>query len=124
MGKLVLFLFEWLPFAFCLLVTSTDGMAQNREATAASYVELGDKFAGHADLERAIGAYTVALQFEPAYVPAYFKRGLAEQQREHLDAAIADYTKTLEMAPNCAEAYDNRAQVFAIRQELEKAFAD
>ena len=56
--------------AFCALAASYDLSAETRKQTAASYIDLGDKFAQQGDLQRAIGAYTIALQFAPDFVPA------------------------------------------------------
>ena len=85
-----------------------DLRAQSPAATAASYVDMGDKFARNGELKLAIGAYTVALDYQPDFSLAYFRRGLARQQHGELGLAIGDFTKTLELVPNCAEAYANR----------------
>ncbi len=70
-----------LCIALCLLATVDNLPAQTRKATAASYIELGDKFARQGDFDRAIGAYNIAIQFAPDFALAYFNRGLARQAR-------------------------------------------
>src|SRR5262245_6343970 len=98
--------------------------AQGREATAASYVELGDKWARAGELGRAVSAYSIAIDFMPEFAQAFFKRGLVQQERGSFSEAISDYSKTLQIEPDCAEAYDNRAYLHAVQHEVAKAFAD
>ena len=63
MGKSAFF--GRLCIALCLLATVDILPAQTRKATAASYIELGDKFARQGDFDRAIGAYNIAIQSHP-----------------------------------------------------------
>jgi tetratricopeptide (TPR) repeat protein len=97
--------------------------AETREATAASYVELGDKFAKQEDFARAIGAYNIALEFVPDFAPAYFKRGLVRQTRGDFPAAIADYSKCLETV-QWTEAFYNRGTLLLKEGDLNGALAD
>src|SRR5689334_7859207 len=112
-----------LYLALCLYA-STNLAAESREATAASYVELGDKLARGGNLDLAIGAYGVALQFAPDFAHAYFSRALAYQARGDFSKAVADFTKTIDIVPQCAEAYANRAYVLALSHEVDRAFGD
>src|SRR5262245_52957283 len=107
-----------------VLSAAADLRAESPEATAASYVEMGDKFSHQGALKLAIGAYTVAIAFAPEFAPAYFHRALAYQSRNDLSLAIADYNKTIGIVPGCAEAYANRGYVFALQDDGEKAFSD
>src|SRR5262245_61691685 len=93
---------SYLALAFCVLVIHADLAAQTRTQSALSYVELGDKFANHGDLDRAISTYGIAIQFAPDFAPAYFKRGLARQAKQDVSGAISDYGKTIEIDPRCA----------------------
>src|ERR1051325_2355989 len=102
---------KWMPWVICLLTFGLSSQlfaAETRKATAASYVELGDQFASAGDFNRAIKTYGIALQFDPDYAPAYFRRGLARQDGGDLSGAVADFSRTLEIMPQCAEAYANR----------------
>src|SRR5262245_9136311 len=95
-----------LYLVLCLYASATLA-AESREATAASYVELGEKLARGGNLDLAIGAYGVAIQFAPEFAHAYFSRGLAYQTRGDLSKAVADFTKTIDIVPQCADAYAN-----------------
>src|SRR5688572_27114108 len=102
-----------LCFTLCLAAATATAGAETRKETALSYVELGNELTRNNDFDRAIGAYNIALQFEPMLALAYFNRAYAEQARGKLLEAVADYNKTLELVPECAEAYANRAYVLA-----------
>src|SRR5215475_14630522 len=88
-----------LSLALCLAASVGYAAAETREETAASYVDLGDKFAHQGDFKRAIAAYNIALQFAPDFAPAYFNRGLVYEAQGESLKAIADYTRALEIAP-------------------------
>src|SRR5215510_2789654 len=85
-----------------VIAVAADLRAESPEATAASYVEMGDKFSRQGALKLAIGAYTVAIEFAPDFAPAYFHRALAYQSHNDLSLAIADYNKTIGIVPGCA----------------------
>src|SRR5438552_2631319 len=95
-----------------LLVAFTNKLpAETRKTEAASYVEQGDKFAQGGDFERAVGAYNIALQFEPDFAPAYFRRGLAQQARGDFSRAIADFDRAIKINSRQPEAYANRGLI-------------
>src|SRR4030095_7442326 len=122
MGKALLI--TSLSFVICLFPSVPVLLGQSVEATAASYVEMGNNFARNGDNKLAIGAYTVALEYAPKYSPAYFGRGVVHQVMGNLPLAVADYTKTLEISPSCSEAYANRGYAFSMQREVEKAARD
>src|SRR5215472_6487540 len=97
-----------LSFALCLAASVGYLAAETRQETAASYVDLGDKFAQHGDFKRAIAAYNIALQFAPEFAPAYFNRGLAYEASGEFSRAIEDYTRTLDIVPGLTTAFYNR----------------
>ena len=71
-----------------LLAQSPQQQSNSAARSAASYVELGDQFARSGDTRRAIGAYTVAIDYAPEHAPAYFKRGFALVVSGKYDEAI------------------------------------
>src|SRR5262252_9445047 len=103
------------------LASAGSALAETREETAASYVDLGDKFARHADFKRAIAAYNIALQFAPDFAPAYFNRGLAYEAQGESLKAIADYTRTLEIVPRLTMALYNRGNLRLKEGDLDAA---
>jgi tetratricopeptide (TPR) repeat protein len=107
--------------AFCVLAGASELVAETRTQTALSYIELGDKFARAGDFDRAIGAYNIALQFEPDFVPAFFQRALAYEARGDSPKAIADYTNALRVLPTLTTALYNRGNLRLHEGELDQA---
>jgi Tfp pilus assembly protein PilF len=64
-------------FTLLMFVTSFCARAETVKQTAQSYIEMGEKFASHGDLIRAIGAYTIALEFAPHSAETFFRRAQA-----------------------------------------------
>src|SRR5262245_46621637 len=121
----------WSFWVLCFLISGVNLQARPRTDTrpktaddqAASYVDLGNKFARSGDPIRAISAYNVAIDFSETYAPAYFRRGAANAERGNLAAAEADYTKALELRPRVAEVFAARAFVRGMMKDAEHAFA-
>ena len=68
-------------FMLTLCSFAANAKTETRQETAASYIQLGDKFAHTGDLDRAIGAYNIALQFDPDSAFAFLRRGCAFEGR-------------------------------------------
>jgi tetratricopeptide (TPR) repeat protein len=98
----------------CLLLVGVVGCGKNTGAIA-KYDE-GNVFAEQEDLNTAIACYTEAIQLEPDYAEAYYRRGVAHGQldtpRRSHENEIADYTKAIELKPDLAEAYIGRGVAF------------
>src|SRR5262249_6773286 len=107
----------------CLLVAN-NGAAETRKETAASYVELGDKFAREGDFQRAIGAYKIALEFAPDVPQALFRRAVAYEARGNMREALADYTSVLSLLPESAAAWYNRGNVRLKESDFDGAVSD
>src|SRR5262245_13057638 len=90
-----------------LLVAPFCARAETVRQTAQSYVEMGEKFASHGDLARAIGAYTIALEFAPDSAEAYFQRARAFEGMGATAKAIADYSKAVHLRPGLTTAWYN-----------------
>src|SRR5215510_6005154 len=55
---------------------------------------------------------------------AYYKRGVAYQDKHEHDRAIADYTKAIEINPQYGDAYFNRGTAYHSKRDYDRAFAD
>src|SRR6516162_309640 len=95
--------------ALFLFMTAAHG--ETRQQTALSYVDLGQHFASHKDSDRAIRAFTIALQFDPDCAPAYFRRGQEFQRRGEFANAIADYGRAANLQPTLSLAWYNRGNL-------------
>ena len=75
-----------------IVASATDLHSQSPEAAAASYLKLGDEFAGNGEFKLAIGAYTVALDYVPSFAAAYVRRleqGKVDEARRHFKRLIS-----------------------------------
>src|SRR5215471_20138077 len=95
--------------ALFLFLTCAHG--ETRQQTALSYVDLGQQFASHNDSDRAIRAFTIALQFDPDCASAYFRRGQEFQRRGEVTNAIADYGYAVNLQPKLSLAWYNRGNL-------------
>src|SRR5262245_66177968 len=100
----------WL-FTLLMLVTPFCAQAETVKQTAQSYVEMGEKFASHGDLARAVGAYTIALQFAPDSAEAFFRRAQAFEEMGETAKAIADYSEAIHLRPGLTPAWHNRGKL-------------
>ena len=74
--------------------------------------------------DKAIEAYSHAIELNPNNAIAYYNRGTAHHSKGELDRAIADYNKAIELNPEFAEAYNNRGNTCSDKGELDRAIAD
>ncbi len=76
------------------------------------------------DYERAVAAFTKALQLDPAQTAAYIKRGNAFLDRGDFERAIADYSAAIKVDPKLALAYLNRGLAHAKKGDFDQVLAD
>src|SRR5215471_21661847 len=89
----------WFFLLPLVLVTSLCADGETLKEAAQSYIEMGENFAAHGDWVRAIGAYTIALQFTPKSARAFFRRGQAFDGEGETAKAIADYSTAIDLEP-------------------------
>jgi len=64
------------------------------------------------EYEKARGAFTLAIEYEPKMGNYYFNCGMAEQALGNLDRALADYGLAVKLAPSIVAAYQAMAQCY------------
>ena len=75
--------------------------------------------------QRAIEAFTHAVEMNPHFVEAYYERGvLYWREFRNTYRAIRDLTQVMDMLPERAEAWLNRAQAHMMRGDYHLAIAD
>ena len=100
-------------------MVAANATAQNsRAVTAASYVDRGNSWYAKGQLDKAIGDYNLALEFDPGSGLAYFNRGCARQDKGNQDGAIADYDQAIKLNPHHVDAYIEPRQCPAIEGRL------
>ncbi len=76
--------------------------------------------------DRALIAFSKAIDKNPQYAKAYFARGLIYlyYQNRDRDRALSDFNKAIEIAPRFGDAYAERAMVHLAKEEYDQARAD
>lgn len=91
---------------------------------AEAYYNLGIIYMENGVSEKAIEAFTQALQHQPKLIPAHNNLGLAYLQKGLTDKAIQEFRAALEIGPDI-EAYMNLAGVYTLldlREEAMRAY--
>ncbi|MFH1716905.1 MAG: tetratricopeptide repeat protein [Planctomycetota bacterium] len=91
---------------------------------AKDYYNQGDAYFKKGETDRAIAAFTKAIEKNPRFVNAYYYRGMAYHRKKDRDQAITDYTKAIEINPQFAVVYAERALIYLIKKEYDKAWED
>ena len=76
------------------------------------------------DFPGAIQSYTRAISLRPNYAPAYYNRGLAQQNLDHPEIAVQNYSEAVRLAPGMAPAYSARGVCLVRLHRDQEAFAD
>ena len=96
--------FAMLLMGLCLLAGFTLVLSQ-LGCLGPNYYYLGLNHASAGNDEKAIAAYSRAIELKPDHIDAYFLRGLSYIERGNNEQAIADCTKAIEMEPKNSKAY-------------------
>ena len=75
-------------------------------------------------INRAVEAYTHAIELKPNYSNAYSNRGAAYIAKEKTESAIADINKAIELRPDFPNAYNNRGITFSLKGDVGRAIED
>jgi Trypsin-like peptidase domain/TPR repeat len=86
--------------------------------------DTGNALLDKKEYDKAISAFTDAIQLDPSFARAYYGRGLAFAGQGKLYEAISDYNKAIRLNPNFAAAFNNRGNVFADQDKLNEAIDD
>ncbi len=98
-----------------------DNDTDNSQAYFYRGLVLSEKLGSHSE---GIEDLTTAIELNPDYTEAYFKRGNAYYQLGDKQAAISDYNQVISLQPNSIDAYYNRALSYYQIQEYAQAIAD
>lgn len=91
---------------------------------AKDYYNQGDACFKKGETDRAIAAFTRAIEKNPRFVNAYYYRGMAYHRKKDHNRAVADYTRAIEINPQYAVAHAERALIYLIMKEYDKAWED
>ena len=91
---------------------------------AVKLVEEAFSFSKQGEDEKAIEAYTKAIEVDSLYGQPHFNRGSIYADHRDLEKALADFNKGLELDPTNPLGYSNRAQVYMELEKLDEALKD
>ena len=89
-----------------------------------NYYYLGINHASAGNDEKAIAAYSRAIELKPDHIDAYFFRGLSYLSRGNSAKAIADFSKTIELKSDYNNAHHYRCGAYLMEGNYEQAIAD
>ena len=84
----------------------------------------GITYSENGDQDRAIAAYSKAIQLQPDFTEAHNNRGVAYGIKGDYDRAIEDCTEAIRLKPDYADAYTNRGNAYWNKDEFDRAIAD
>lgn len=84
----------------------------------------GVAFKQQGNTDRALAAFTKALELDPQQIAGYFKRGNTYLDRGELEAAVADYTMAIRLDPGNAAAWMNRGLAHFKQGDFEAVIGD
>ena len=91
---------------------------------ADAYFDRGNAYHSKGDYDRAIQAFSRAIELKRDFAEAYTNRGLAHQNKGDYDHAIRDHNEAIDLNPNYAEAYFNRGGAYKSKNNYDLSIAD
>lgn len=102
--------------------------AKTSPSSSQNHNNLGDYYARHGDLEKAVEEFKTAISLKHDYADAYHNLANTYQQMGKFDLAIANYQQAIEFNPYLWQSHQNLAVIYyqqgkldLARQELQKA---
>lgn len=90
----------------------------------ANYLNRGMAFKQQGNIDRALAAFSKAIQLDPKLIAAYFKRGNTYLDHGEVDRAIADYATAIKLDPGNAAAWMNRGLAYFKKGDFDSVIAD
>lgn len=98
--------------------------ASNSSRSAFDYFTEANKLFERRRYDRAIAAYTKAIEINPTDFSFYNNRGIVYHTRKKYAEAIADFSKAVELNPNSSFTYSNRGVAYEDSGNIEQAISD
>lgn len=94
--------------------------------TAADYLAQGDYESWVGNYDKAIAAYTRAIELDPKLAQAYNNRAYTHMLHENYAPALSDLNKALELRPDYVNALMNRGDIYNYYYQIDydRAIAD
>jgi Flp pilus assembly protein TadD len=98
--------------------------AAEASRSAFDYFTEANKLFERKRYDRAIDAYTKAIEINPTDFSFYNNRGIVYHTRKKYAEAIADFSKAVELNPNSSFTYSNRGVAYEDSGNIEQAIND
>lgn len=95
-----------------------------KEETVHNYTVMGRIYKREGKYDKAIEAYTAAIDLSTEDAENYYNRGEVYLDLKKYDKAVEDYTKAIELNPEYDVAYNNRGYCYCKLGEYQKALED
>lgn len=95
-----------------------------KEETAHNYKTMGRIYRREGKYNKAIEAYSAAIDLSPEEADNYINRGNVFFELKEYNKAVEDYTKVIELNPEYDAAYNNRGYCYDELGEHQKALQD
>lgn len=95
-----------------------------KEETDYNYKTMGRIYRREGRYDKAVEAYTAAIDLSPEKAENYFNRGNIYVDLKEYDKAVEDYTKAIELNSEYFVAYNNRGYIYDKLREHQKALND
>ena len=104
--------------------TGPSSDVSEKELRAELAFQQGSVFIMLGQMNKAIEAYSRAIEHYPNNPSTYHNRGVAYYIKGDYDRVIIDYTKVIELKSDDAESYYNRGKVYREKGDINLAIAD
>jgi tetratricopeptide (TPR) repeat protein len=85
---------------------------------------LGDMYARHGDLEKAIEEFKRSTEINPRYADGYHNLALTYIQMQKYDLAIENFQKALSINPNIWQSHQQLAAIYFYQEKFDKALEE
>jgi len=113
-----------LAFLLVLAIGVSLWFAAPLEDSAEAYNNQGLVYNNEGEYDKAVDAFTMAIELDPELALAYSNRGWAYIGLGQYEQGIADCTEAIELDPELALAYSNRGWAYIKLGQYEQGFAD
>ncbi|MFN8457464.1 MAG: trypsin-like peptidase domain-containing protein [Anaerolineae bacterium] len=91
---------------------------------AVYYYDQGLPLLSDNQAEAAVDSFTQAIELDPDFIEAYYKRASAYRQQSQFAKALADHDKTIELSPDDPTFYEARALTHWLGADYPQALSD
>lgn len=92
--------------------------------TKEEFLKQGNEFYEQKQYDKAIDAYTKAIEVDQKYQDAYFNRGIVYRNLKQYERALRNYARAIEIDPKHALSYNGRGIVYAELRQYDKAIEE